>query len=49
LIIEFYREDDRGVLIASLSISQWISLALLLSATAITLYRRKLTSTPYSH
>lgn len=31
-VIEFYREDDRGALISGLSISQWISALLFLSA-----------------
>ncbi|MES2802974.1 MAG: prolipoprotein diacylglyceryl transferase [Bdellovibrionota bacterium] len=31
-VIEFYREDDRGALIMGLSISQWLSALLLLSA-----------------
>lgn len=31
-VIEFYREDDRGALIANLSISQWLSALVLISA-----------------
>ncbi|MDR2202694.1 MAG: prolipoprotein diacylglyceryl transferase [Clostridiales bacterium] len=47
-IIEFYRGDDRGVLIPGLSPSQWWSIAIFLTASALAFYVYYLKRVPFS-